>query len=113
MQWVGQSVAFQGEYADGELLGRDRDGWYGQLSVVNNPNYTPFVKYQEYRSSDGVVNGAMSNCDAIEAGVALQLDPNNEVTIQITDRDTTVRAANQAAQSMDAFEYGVSWQTSY
>lgn len=97
----------QGEWADGKMLGTDRDGWYLQVSrVVEGKNYIPFVKYEEFNNVAAGVT--MAEYDAIHAGVALQLDDKNQITFQITDADVT-----NGSTTTDDFSFGASWQTSF
>ncbi len=112
VQYVGKSFEFQTEYADGKLLGRDRDGWYAQFALTSNPSYTPFLKYEEYRSNDRAVGGEWSRYDAIHAGVALNIDASNELTLQVSDQKAKSGVGSSETRS-DAFQYGISWQTCF
>ncbi len=94
----------QGEWADGEMLGGDRDGWYIQVSQPRDDrNWTPFVKYEEFNADATVLQTSM-DYDALHGGVAIQMDDNNELTLQLTDADIN---------SSDDFSYAASWQVSF
>lgn len=117
VKWTGKTVDFQAEYADGKLLGRDRDGWYAQLAFVGSPDYMPFLKYEEYNSDSNLLGGSGSSYEAIHAGVALQLDAANELTLQISDTESEMygyaTSEQMSSSSSDTFEYALSWQTSF
>jgi len=117
VKWTGKTVDFQAEYADGKILGRDRDGWYAQLAFVGDADYTPFVKYEEYNSDSNLLGGSGSSFEALHAGVALQIDAANELTLQISDTESEVygyaTSQQMSSSSTDNFEYGLSWQTCF
>ncbi len=96
----------QAEWADGRMFGSDRDGWYIQVAKVReDKTWIPYLKYEEF-SSDGA--GGL-DYDAIRAGVAWQLDDNNEVTLEVADVDYT--PAGGATQ--EAVKFGLSWQVGF
>ena len=96
---------FQAEYADGELLGADRDGWYVQVcKVKEGRSWVPYLKYETY-DADAPAN---VEYDALHGGVAWQVDDHNELTVQVSDVDL-----DNATGSFDAVKFGVSWQMSF
>lgn len=99
-------VDIQAEYADGELLGDDRDGWYAQVSKqMDDKDLTPYLKYEEFNSTT-----ASGNCNAdysaIRLGAAYQVDEANELTLEIYDSEDT-------ASDKEIGGFGLSWQASY
>lgn len=98
----------QAEYAEGEMLGFDRDGWYIQLcKVKEGRNWMPFLKYETFDSDGPPAPGdppAPVDYDALHGGVAWQVDGHNELTVQVSDVDLN---------SHDAVKFGVQWQMSF
>ncbi len=93
---------FQGEYANGKMLGADRDGWYVQVcKIMEGKTWMPYLKYEKF-DSDGP--GAPCNYDALHGGVEWQVDNHNELTVQVSDVDLG---------SDDAVKFGVQWQMSF
>ena len=97
----------QAEYADGKLLGADRDGWYIQIcQVKEGRNWMPYLKYEDYNADFPTMPGAPADIDydALHGGVAWQVDGHNELTVQVSDVDLNTH---------DAVKFGVSWQMSF
>ena len=74
--------AAQAEYVDGELLGADIDGWYGQVEYAPVPEGTAFARYEQY---DPMTATPGNEWDAWHLGYAQWIDPYNELTIEYTD----------------------------
>jgi hypothetical protein len=94
----------QAEYADGKLLGADRDGWYVQVcKIMEGKTWKPYLKYEEY-NADAPGTASDVEYDALHGGVEWQVDNHNELTVQVSDVDLG---------SDDAVKFGVSWQMSF
>ncbi len=79
-------VGCQFEYADGELLGADRDGWYGQLVYdVGTGKDTLYARYQEYNATIDASNFA--DYDGWTIGWAHRVYDSSELTVEYTDGD--------------------------
>ncbi|MFO7946847.1 MAG: porin [Armatimonadota bacterium] len=96
---------FQAEYADGELRGADRDGWYLQVSkpMADKP-WMPYVKYEEYNADTNA--GCIADWSALRGGVVWDLDEANQLTVEIYDTDDD-------HNDVEVGGFGVSWQASY
>jgi len=94
---------FQAEWADGEMLGSDRDGWYmqGMYAFEDHPG-TLFARWEEFTSASAT---ATSEYEALHLGYEFKLDDNNELTVQWTDAEWD--------GSADASYGGVQWQYSF
>jgi len=89
------------------MLGSDRDGWYIQVAKVQEAkDWTPYLKYEEFNSAGP---GTPLDYEAIHAGVAWQLDSNNEVTLQVSDIDYRPGAG----PTTEAVKFGLSWQAGF
>jgi len=99
----------QAEWADGEMLGADRDGYYvqGCHAFADHPG-TLFARWEEMT----IENSVSSNYEALHFGYAHQLDANNEVTVQWTDADWT-SGSGSSATSTDASYGAVQWQYAF
>lgn len=100
----------QAEWAGGEMLGTDRDGWYvqGMHAFQDHPG-TIFARWEEFTSE---TTGAGMEYQALHVGYACQLDNSNEITVQWTDGESTSWAAGVSSVS-DASYGGVQWQYAF
>ncbi len=79
-------VGFQFEYADGELLGADRDGWYGQIVYdVGTGKDTLYARYQEYNATIDSTNFA--DFDSWTVGWAHRVYDSSQLSFEYTDGD--------------------------
>ena len=106
----------QAEWADGKMLGADRDGYYvqGVYAFADHPG-TLFARWEEMSidSSMAPAQSSSSNdYEALHVGYAYQLDPNNEITVQWTDAEWK-SGSGSSAISTDAGYGGVQWQYSF
>ncbi len=103
-------VGCQFEYADGELLGADRDGWYGQVVYdVGTGKDTLFARYEEFNATVNPANWA--DYEGWTIGWAHRVYDSSRLTVQYTDGDWTRRGVvdgNSGSASEDMF--GVQWQ---
>jgi hypothetical protein len=92
----------QGEWVDGELYGYDVNGWYGQASCLVGQG-TAYARYEEYDPTDtSALTGDLFHTWRL--GYALQLDKNNEFTVEWTPA---------RRGGTDVGQFGVQWQTVY
>ena len=99
------ALGFQAEYMQGELLGSDIDGWYGQVSYTGlTEGGTAFVKYEEYDPNTG---SSGNEYDALHLGYAQHLDANNKVTVQYTNGE------NKAGCPPTADQIAAQWQMGF
>ncbi len=99
------ALGFQAEYMQGELLGRDIDGWYGQVSYTGlTEGGTAFVKYEEYDPD----TAAPFEYDAVHVGYAQHLDANNKVTVQYTNGQHKAPIPDESANQIAA-----QWQMAF
>lgn len=93
----------QAEWVDGKLFGYDVNGWYGQASYLVGGKGTAYCRYEEYEpTDDATVPGDLFH--AWRIGYALQLDKNNEFTLEWMPAS---RAGNDVGQ------FGAQWQASW
>ncbi len=80
-----QPFGFQAEWADGEMFGVDRDGYYLHANY-DLPNGTDraYARWQEFCAE---MPGGNLEYDAWTVGFIRQLDENNELTLEYTDGD--------------------------
>lgn len=105
-----QPWGFQAEYADGELLGADRDGWYvqGMYDFEDDQN-TAYARYQEYTAEMGA---ASMEYDAVTLGVQHKLDQANFLTLEYTDGDwDNVSEGSSSSSNEDVL--GIQWQYNF
>jgi len=108
---------FQAEWADGELLGRDRDGYYLQ-GMYNTGTGTAFVRWEDYNAeAPAAVDAAQvgvgsEGYQALHLGYAWDLDPSNRITVEYIDADRTSGAVGERETVGDSYG-GVQWQFSF
>lgn len=80
VRWpASHGLAFQGEYYNGEMLGADVDGWYGQVEFAfPDSDWTGYYRYDVY--DDG--NASHDEYQRNTIGAMYQLDKNQRVSIQ-------------------------------
>jgi hypothetical protein len=103
VRWpANHGLVFQGEYYDGEMLGADVDGWYGQLEYAfPNSSWTGYYRYDTYNDGDPSHDKYQRNT----LGAMYQLDKNQRVSVQWEGYD------DGKGGSFD--NYGVQWQFKY
>jgi hypothetical protein len=95
-------LVFQGEYYDGEILGADVDGWYGQVEFAfPDSGWTGYYRYDLYNDGSPSHDEYQRNT----LGAMYQLDKNQRVSIQWEGYD------DGTGGSFD--NYGVQWQFKY
>ncbi|MEA3404103.1 MAG: porin [Armatimonadota bacterium] len=101
----------QAEWADGELLGADRDGYYLHGSYLM-PNGTDKVygRYQEFNADTAMTS---TNYEAWTLGWARELDENNEITVEYTDGDWTSSGGEDQSSGGSDDMFGVQWQYAF
>ncbi len=108
----------QAEWAGGEMMGDDRDGWYvqGMHAFEDHPGIL-FARWEQMSIEAGGTTtaqlpGSNSDYDALIVGYEYKLDDNNEITAQWTDAEWTARAAGVSTTS-DASWGAVQWQYAF
>jgi hypothetical protein len=103
----------QAEYADGELLGADRDGWYvqGMYDFEDGKN-TAFARYQEFSAEADATNFA--DFDGFSVGVRHKVYDSGFITVQYSDGDWE-RTGTVDGASADESEdlLGIQWQYNF
>jgi len=110
---VAGPVGLQFEYADAELLGADRDGWYGQIVYdLGTGKDTLFGRYQEFNATLDAANFA--DYDAWTIGWVHRVYDSSELTIEYTDGNWS-RTGMIDGMTGDASEdwFGAQWQYSF
>jgi hypothetical protein len=112
---------FQAEWADGELLGADRDGWYAQGMWDFQDGNIAFARYEEYCAEPNVIVAAQDGIaapraeyDAFTIGVQHKVHDSSFVTLQYTDGDWERRGEVDGVignRSEDLL--GIQWQYNY
>ncbi len=107
---------FQAEWADGEMMGRDRDGYYVQGMYDTGPG-TAFARWEEYTADPaGVgtsqIGAGATNYDALHVGYAWKLDNANQITVEYVDAEQTAGAVG-ARTTMDDSYGGIQWQFAF
>ncbi|MGC9317468.1 MAG: porin [Armatimonadota bacterium] len=101
----------QAEWADGEMLGADRDGYYIHGSyLLPNEGDKVYARYQEFNADTAT---AGTNYEAWTLGWARQLDENNEITVEYTDADWTSSAGQGESTGSSDDMFGVQWQYAF
>jgi hypothetical protein len=103
VRWpAGHGLVFQGEYYDGEILGADVDGWYGQLEYsFPTSKWTSYYRYDIYDDGDP----CHTDYDRDTLGVMYQLDAKQRISVQWEGYE------DGKGGSFD--NYGVQWQFKY
>jgi hypothetical protein len=91
---------FQAEYSDFDLLGTEREGWYGQVAY-NQGSYTPFFRLESYDTDKNVVGDTL---DGWHLGCAYQVDKRNRVTLEYVGMDRL---------GVDYGQTGLQWQLGF
>ncbi len=87
-----QPLGFQVEWADGELLGADRDGFYLQgMYACQDARNTVFARYEEYNADVDASNNA--SYDGYTIGVAHKVYDSGQITVQYTNGDWDLNGA--------------------
>jgi hypothetical protein len=112
---------FQAEWADGELLGADRDGWYvqGMWDFQDDKNVA-FARYEQFNAEPQAVAaaqgvaGAQAEYDGLTLGVRHKMYDSGFITVQYTDGDWD-RTGVVDGQSGDESEdlLGIQWQYNF
>lgn len=103
-------VGLQFEYTDGELLGADRDGWYGQaIYDFGDTKNTAYLRYEEFNATVDPAN--MADFDGWTLGVSHRVYDSSRLTVEYRDGDWT-RMGVVDGKSGDVSEdwFGVQWQ---
>lgn len=106
----------QAEWADGEMLGADRDGYYvqGCHAFEDHPG-TLFLRWEEMSVESAMMPAQASSSseyEALHVGYAYQLDANNEITVQWTDAEWT-SSGGESSSSSDASYGAIQWQYAF
>ena len=101
---------FQAEWADGEMLGRDRDGYYVQGMYNVGPG-TAFARWEDYTATvaPGVVGVLDDDYDALHVGYSWKIDNANQITVEYVDAEWTNGPVG-APVVMDDSYGGIQWQ---
>jgi chaperonin cofactor prefoldin len=97
-EWpLGSASQLRAEYVDGENLGFDTKGWYGQLAYtpVGGPN-TFFVRYDKY---DEDTSTSDTDFQRTTVGVEHKLDKKTRLNIAYESRDADAGFLNIASDS--------------
>jgi len=73
---------FQAEWLDGEWMGTDRDGWYGQASYSFADH--PGRAYARYEEFDPDADTADDEYEALHLGYIYNITPLDQVTLEYT-----------------------------
>lgn len=92
---------FQGEFLDGEMFGKDVQGWYGQVAYNKGGPGTPYFRYEQFDQDQATMGNTFVGW---RLGYAYQVDKNNEVTLEIHDAH---------AGSIDYGQLGAQWQVAF
>jgi hypothetical protein len=103
LRWQWESgFAFQAEYYDGEFLGADVYGWYGQVEyAVPQSRWAGYYRYDVY--DDG--RATPDDFDRSTLGAAYELDAKQRLTLQVESLDNEL--------GVSATNYGFQWQFKY
>jgi len=83
---VAGPFGLQGEYCDGELLGADRDGWYGQaIYDLGNGKDTAYVRYEVFNADVDPLN--MAEFTGWTVGYSHRVYDSSRITIEFRDGD--------------------------
>jgi hypothetical protein len=83
---------FQGEWIDGEWLGTDRDGWYGQASYHFKSH--PGVAYTRYERFDPNDSAAKDDYKGLHLGYKYNLTPQDQLTLEYCDGEVGDKTAD-------------------
>jgi len=107
----------QAEWADGELLGRDRNGYYLQ-GMYKTDTGTAFARWEEYTAKapnmidvDQVGVGD-TDYDALHLGYVWVLDEANEITAEYVDATRTAGPVHERMDYGDSYG-GVQWRFAF
>ncbi|MGD9496994.1 MAG: porin [Armatimonadota bacterium] len=103
-------VGLQFEFVDGELLGADRDGWYGQaIYDLGNTKDTAYLRYEEFNADVNPANSA--SFEGWTLGFSHRVYDSSRITVEYRDGDWE-RTGTVDGASGDASEdwFGVQWQ---
>ncbi len=106
-------VGGQAEYLDGDLLGAERDGWYGQVEYdVGTGKDTLFARYEEFNASVNAANFA--EYTGWSVGWVHRVYDSSQITVQYTDGDwsrtgTVDNATGNAGEDL----FGAQWQYAF
>ena len=113
---------FQAEWADGEMFGADRDGWYAQAMYdLQDGKNVAFARWEEFNAEPHATAVTQSGTTAPSAeytgftiGVRHKVYESGYITIQYTDGDWD-RTGTVDGQSGNNSEdlLGIQWQYSY
>lgn len=103
----------QFEYADGELLGADRDGWYGQaIYDFGNAKDTAYVRYEEFNATQDMLNYA--EYEGWTVGFAHRVYDSSQVSIEWRNGDwDRVGSIDGMSGSNSEDWIGAQWQYAF
>lgn len=103
----------QAEWADGELLGADRDGYYIQgVYELPTGNDTVFARWEEFNADMDASNTA--EYEALTLGWAHEMFESSELTVQYTNSEwTRTGTVDGASGNSDDNMIGVQWQYAF
>ena len=99
---------FEGEWATGKMLGRDRDGYRVQGMYATGSG-TAYVSYEDFTVDPSIAFPITDTYDALTLGYAWDLDAANTVTVQYTKADWTSGPIPTVGEDYG----GIQWQYSY
>jgi len=98
---------FQGEWAQGEMFGRDRDGYQLQ-AMYDTGKGIAYANWEEFNVDPSATVSVSDNYEGWTIGYAWQLDATNRITFQYTNADWT----SGAVTTSETYG-GVQWQFMY
>jgi len=112
-----QPWGLQAEWADGKLLGAERDGYYvqGTYAFPDHPGKL-FARWEEMSIEAPLSPGpgtSFSDYEALHFGYEYQLDESNEITVQWSDAEWSYSGTGQTSSTSDAGYGAVQWQYSF
>lgn len=106
-------IGLQFEYADGELLGADRDGWYGQAVYdFGNTKDRAYLRYEEFNADVDAAN--MAEFTGWTVGWAHQVYDSSQITLEWRQGDwDRMGTVDGQTGSNDEDWIGAQWQYSF
>lgn len=106
-------VGFRAEYADGELLGADRDGWYAQASyAVPDRRDVGYLRYEEFNAEQDAANSA--EFTGWTVGYMHPVQESSELTVEYRNGEWDRMGTIDGISGDNSEDWlGVEWQYSF